>query len=218
MPSFWNCNAALGLRQRWQPPTTAASHWPLRMACRAWSRARRLEEQAVSMAWLGPATMKEKVKVKVKLEVYSLVSSAKRYSLDFTQLPPGHVHRICSFISHLNSLGSIQPGCHFLRTELFKHTSLHRPTRYPLTPGSRECTCEQSALPRSTTSKHIQRSRGSKPRSLACKSRTVPLSHDAPWRILKITLKQDERRKFDALQNLGDKVTGGSYRDFHSTT
>ena len=36
------------------------------------------------------------VKVKVKVEVYSLVSSAKRYSPDFTQLPPGH--RTCSFI------------------------------------------------------------------------------------------------------------------------
>ena len=119
-----------------------------------------------------------RVKVKVKVEVYSLVSSAKRYSPDFTQLPPGN--RTCSFISHLNSPGSIQPGCHFRRTALFKHTSLHCPTRYPLTPGSRECTCEQSALPRSTTSKHIQRCRGSNPRSLASKSRTLPLSHDAP--------------------------------------
>ena len=31
--------------------------------------------------------------------------------------------------------------------ELFKHTSLHCPTRYPPTPGLRECMCEQSALP-----------------------------------------------------------------------
>ena len=115
------------------------------------------------------------------MEVYSLVSSAKRYSPDFTQLPPGN--RTCSFISHLKSPGSIQPGCHFRRTALFKHTSLHCPTRYPLTPGSRECTCEQSALPRSTTSKHIQRSRGSNPRSLASKLRTLPLSHDAPQNV-----------------------------------
>ena len=56
---------------------------------------------------------------KVKVEVYSLISSAKRYSPDFTQLAPGH--RTCSFISHLNSPGSIQPGCQFRRTELFKH-------------------------------------------------------------------------------------------------
>ena len=112
------------------------------------------------------------------MEVYSLVSSANRYSPDFTQLPPGH--RTCSFISHLNSPGSIQPGCHFRPMKLFKHTSLHCPIRYPLTPGSRECTCKQSALPRSTMSKHIQHSRGPNPRSLACKSRTVPLSHDAP--------------------------------------
>ena len=85
---------------------------------------------------------------KGKGAVYSLVSSAKCYLPNFTQLPPGHV--TCSFLSHLNSLGSIQPGCHFWHAELFKHTNLHYPTRYPLTPGLRECTCEQSALPRST--------------------------------------------------------------------
>ena len=119
-------------------------------------------------------------KEKVKVQVYSLVSSAKRHSPDFTQLPPGH--RTCSFINHLNPPGSIQPGCYFRRTELFKHRSLHCPTRYPLTPWSRGWTCEQSALPRSTTSEHIQRSRGSKPRSLACTSRTLPLSHEAPRR------------------------------------
>ena len=45
--------------------------------------------------------------LKVNVEVYSLVSSAKRYSPDFTQLPPSH--RTCPFISHLNSPGSIQP-------------------------------------------------------------------------------------------------------------
>ena len=83
---------------------------------------------------------------------------------------------------YLNSPGSIQPGCHLRRTDLFKRTGLHCPTRYPLTPGSRECTCEQSALPRNTTSEHIQHSRGSNPRSLACTSRTLPLSHDASLR------------------------------------
>ena len=93
----------------------------------------------------------KKVK-KLMVEVYSLVSSAKRYSPDFTQLPPGH--RTCSFISHLKSPGSIQPGCHFRRTELYSNTSLHCPTRYPLIPRSRECTCGQSALPNSTTLEH----------------------------------------------------------------
>ena len=92
-------------------------------------------------------------------------------------IPPDH--RACLFISHLNSPGSMQPGCHFRPTELFKHTSLHCQTLYPLTPGWRERTCEQSALPRSTTSEHIQRSRGPNRRSLACTSRTLPLSHDA---------------------------------------
>ena len=114
------------------------------------------------------------------MQVYSLVSRAKRHSLDFTQLPPGH--RTCSFISNLSSPGSIHSGCHFRRIELFKHTSLHCPTtRYPLTPGSRECTCEQSALSLVAQRRSIiQPSRGSNPRSLACKSRTPPLSHDTP--------------------------------------
>ena len=106
-----------------------------------------------------------------------LVSSVRCHSLNFTQLPPDH--RTCLFISHLNSLGSIQPGCHFWCMKLFKHTSLHCPTRYPLTPRSRECTCEQRALPRNTTLKHIQCSLGSNPWSLACTSRKLPLSHDA---------------------------------------
>ena len=111
------------------------------------------------------------------MQVCSLVSSAERHSPDFAKLPPGN--RTCSFISHRNSPGRIQPGCHFRRTELFRHRSHHCPTTYPLTPGSRECTFRQSAMRRTTTSEHFQRSRGSNPRSLACMSRTLPLSHDA---------------------------------------
>ena len=88
----------------------------------------------------------------VKVEVYGQVSRAKRHSPNYTQQPPGH--RTSSFLSYLNSPGSIQPSCHFQQMELFKHTNLLCPTRYPLTPGSRECTCEQSALPRSTMSQH----------------------------------------------------------------
>ena len=62
-----------------------------------------------------------------------------------------------------------------------KHTSLHCPTRYPPIPASRKRTCRQSALPRSTTSEHIIRpSWRSNPRSLACRSPTLPLSHDTP--------------------------------------
>ena len=36
---------------------------------------------------------------------------------------------------------------------------------------------------RSTTSKHIQHSQGSNLRSLACTSRTLPLSHDVPLKV-----------------------------------
>ena len=86
------------------------------------------------------------------------------------KLRPGH--RTCSFISHLSPPGSIQTPCHFRRTAVFKDTSLHCPTIYPLTPGSRECTCWQSALPRSTTFQHNSDQQRSNPRSLTCKSRT----------------------------------------------
>ena len=87
------------------------------------------------------------------MEVCNLVSSAKRYSPNFTQLR--HGHRTCSFISHLNAPGSIQPVCHFRRTELFMHQT-HKPSLFYqvptlYTPGSRECTCGQSTLARNTT-------------------------------------------------------------------
>ena len=124
-------------------------------------------------------------KKKVNVQVYGLVTSAKRHSPDFTQSPPGH--RTCSFMSQLNTPCSIQPGCNFRRTELVKHTSLQCPTRYPLAPGSRECTCQQSALPRSTTSEPIQRSPLSNPRSLLLVRRaryhwaTTP-HHGSVWR------------------------------------
>ena len=52
------------------------------------------------------------LEIKVQVEVFDLVSGAKWYSPDYTQLPPGH--RTCSFIGlcHLNSPGSTQPWCH----------------------------------------------------------------------------------------------------------
>ena len=123
---------------------------------------------------------REGKKQQQKVQVCSLVSSAKCHTPDFMHIIIPAGHGTCSFVSHLNFPGSIQPGCRFPRAELFKHTSLHCPTGYPLTPGSRECTCEQSALPSSTRPEHIQRSRESNPRSRACTSRTLPLSHAAP--------------------------------------
>ena len=74
------------------------------------------------------------------MSFHSLVSSAKRYSPDFRQLPPGH--RTCMFIYKPSQLpGSIQLGCYFRRTETNQtHRNLPCPTMqvgYPLTPGSR---------------------------------------------------------------------------------
>lgn len=54
MPSFMNCTEVFGLSSKLTPPTRAASHWPWRMAWKAFSKASKLEEQAVSMAVLGP--------------------------------------------------------------------------------------------------------------------------------------------------------------------
>ena len=54
------------------------------------------------------------------------------------------------------------PG-HGTIQRVFKYTNLPYPTRYPLTPGSRECTCGQSALPRSTTSQHNSAQPGIEP-------------------------------------------------------
>ena len=136
-----------------------------------------------------PASFHIKVK-NVKVQLYSLVSSAKRHSPDFTELSLGHW--TCSFICHNASQLS---GEHTARLPFSARgtTQTHKPslsyknlwkvlgpTKYLFTPGSRECTCELSALRRNTTSERIQPSRGSNPRSLACKSRTLPLSRDAP--------------------------------------
>ena len=55
IPSLANCAEMPGLMQTCVPPTTAASHLPARIADRAWSRASRLDEHAVSTAKLGPA-------------------------------------------------------------------------------------------------------------------------------------------------------------------
>ena len=104
-------------------------------------------------------------------------SGAKHHLPDYTPLG----HRTCSFISHLNSLESTQPGCHFRLTELFKHTSLYCSSRYQLTPWSRGCRCGQSALPKMPQRLSIiQPSRRSNPQSLACKSHTLPLSYNVP--------------------------------------
>ena len=69
-------------------------------------------------------TLQFKKKKKVKMQVYSLVSSAKRHSPDFTQLPPGH--RACSYISHASQL----PGEHTARLPFSAHGTVqtHKPS------------------------------------------------------------------------------------------
>ena len=48
IPSFMNCAATAGFKQRFEPPTIAESQSPVLMQWRAWSMASRLDEQAVS--------------------------------------------------------------------------------------------------------------------------------------------------------------------------
>ena len=115
----------------------------------------------------------------VKVKVYRLVSRKKCYAPDFTQLPPGH--RTCSFVSHLSSPGSRQPGCHFQCTELI-------PTykAFTVLPGTHLLLGQESArvgiVPclGAQCRTIIQPSRGSNPPSLTCRLCTLPLSHDAP--------------------------------------
>ena len=117
--------------------------------------------------------------LKVKVEVYNLASSTKHHSPNFMQLPPGH--RTWSFIGHLNSPGSIQPGCHFWCAKLFKHTRA-----FTVLSGTHLLLGLASAcmgkMPYLGAQRRniIQPSQGSNLRSLTFKSHMLPLSHDAP--------------------------------------
>ena len=77
----------------------------------------------------------------VKVEVYSLVSTAKRYSPDFTQLPSGH--RTCSFISHLNSPGSIHA---VLQSSKALETIFIYPKAFTVLPGTHLLLGQESGL------------------------------------------------------------------------
>ena len=101
------------------------------------------------MAWGSINTPNWPKGKKVKVEVHSVISSGKHHSPDFTQceLPR---HRTCSFISHLNSPGSIRPAA-TCSTRNYSNTQAI--TVLPGTPLllGQESACGQSALPRSTS-------------------------------------------------------------------
>ena len=98
------------------------------------------------------------------------------------------IHKPFQLPGTIYSLGR----CHFLRTKLLKHISLHCLTRYPFTPGSREGTWRQSVLPRSTTSRHNSAQSGIEPCSLARKSCMLPLKHAAPHYLLHINTNRGQ--------------------------
>ena len=79
------------LLQLWRPASAAAS------GVAKWRGETRLQADG-DCRFLALTSNSEK---QVKVRVYSLASSVKRHSPDFTQLPLRH--RTCSFISHLNS-------------------------------------------------------------------------------------------------------------------
>ena len=149
------------------------SDWPLQLWSREQSPHHATWADAASADGEGVKSRSEGVEghamLKVKVQVYSLVSSVAQLQA----ITPWSQDLFVHIKAISTPRGAYSPAAIFWRTELFQHTSLHCPTRYPLTPGSIECTCEQSALPRSTTSERIQSSRGSNPRSLACTSRTL---------------------------------------------
>ena len=71
------------------------------------------------------------------MKVYSLVSSRSNHPA-LHNYPPGH--RTCSFMNKPSQLpGSIQPGCHQVEETIQTHRNSSRSTRYPLTPGLRDC-------------------------------------------------------------------------------
>ena len=117
--------------------------------------------------------------MKIKVEVYGLVSGAKRHSADYTQLPPGH--RTCSFISTTRgaySPAAISGARNYSNTQAFTvlpgtHLLLGRESARV---GKVPCLGAQRLS-------IIQPSRRSNPRSLACKLRTLSLSHDVPQRL-----------------------------------
>ena len=120
----------------------------------------------------------KKKKKKVKVRVYSLVSSAKRHSPDFIQLTPGH--RTCSFISHLNFPGSIQPGCHFFGARNYSHSQA-----FTVLPGTHLLLGRESARVSKvpclgTQRRSIFSAAGDQTGDLSLLSRArYPLSHDA---------------------------------------
>ena len=95
-------------------------------------------------------------------------------------LLPGH--RTCSFISHLNSMGSItiSGSRNYSNTQAF--TVLPGRATHLLL-GRENARADKVPSLGAHRQSIIQPSRGSNPRSLACKSCMPPLSHDAPPRI-----------------------------------
>ena len=97
-----------------------------------WSR-----QKSVFPQLRGRHSYRQRLKVKVNVEVYNPVSSARRCSPDFTQqLYPGHRILFVHNPFQLPGSYSIQPESHnFWLAWLITHTCLLGPTRYPLTPG-----------------------------------------------------------------------------------
>ena len=106
--------------------------------------------------------------------VYLYSATLCKISMRFTSIFPGY--RTCSFQYQLNSLGMHTALLPSRRWKLFKHTSNHCPTKYPFTPGSRECTYRWSVL-RKNTAPH-RGGRDPYPRPFSPKSQAMVT---APW-------------------------------------
>lgn len=71
IPSFMNWTEVFGFSSKLTPPTRAASIWPCWIAWKAFSKANRLEEQAVSIVKLGPG---KNIHTKVKwIDIMSII-------------------------------------------------------------------------------------------------------------------------------------------------
>ena len=106
-----------------------------------------------------PLALYRNKKVKVKVEVYGLLSGAKRRSPDYTQLPPGHL-----FIHRPSQL----PGEHPAQLPFPLHRTIPTHEAFTVLPATylllgRDSARGHSALHRSTTSQHNSAQPGIEP-------------------------------------------------------
>ena len=121
------------------------------------------------------------IKVKVKVEVYSLVSRTKCHSPSFTQLPTGH--RTCSFIYHLTPTPEGAYSSATSSTQNYSNTqafTVQPGTHLQLLLGWESAHVGKVPCLGAQHQSIIHPTPGLNPQSLTRKLCTLPLSHSTP--------------------------------------